>query len=168
MDGQLSQDGDRWRLTFSRTLPHAPEKVWRALTEAEHLAAWFPQRISGGWAPGARLTFEHGGSDGSAFDGEVIACDPPRLLEFRWGSDTLRFELSRDSAGCVLVLTDTFAELGKAARDAAGWHACLDLLGHHLAGTAAPWSSGERWAEVHPRYVSGLGPAASAIGPPAG
>jgi uncharacterized protein YndB with AHSA1/START domain len=166
MNGQLSQHGDHWRLTFTRTLPHRPEKVWRALTESEHLASWFPQQISGGWAPGAKLTFEHAGSPGPPFHGEVIACEPPRLLEFTWGTDTLRFELAPDAAGCTLVLSDTFAELGKAARDAAGWHACLDLLEQSLAGATAPWSSGERWAQVHPGYVAALGPAAATIGPP--
>jgi hypothetical protein len=33
MNGELSKDGDQWRLRFVRRLPHAPEKVWRALTE---------------------------------------------------------------------------------------------------------------------------------------
>jgi len=37
--------GGRWRLRFTRTLDHPPEKVWRAITEPEHLRAWFPQRI---------------------------------------------------------------------------------------------------------------------------
>jgi len=31
-------------------------------------------------------------------------------------------------------LTDTFDELGKAARDAAGWDTCLDFLEWDLAG----------------------------------
>jgi len=36
--------------------------------------------------------------------------------------------------GCTFVLTDAFSELGKAARDAAGWHTCLDFLAEHVAG----------------------------------
>ena len=47
MEGTLDRSGDRWALTFVRRLPHRPEKVWRALTEAEHLAAWFPSEIHG-------------------------------------------------------------------------------------------------------------------------
>src|ERR1022692_3779592 len=49
MNGELRQDGDQWQLRFARALPHGPEKVWRALTEAEHLQTWFPQRITGEW-----------------------------------------------------------------------------------------------------------------------
>lgn len=44
-DGQLEQEDAGWRLRFARRLPHAPEKVWRALTEPEHLSVWFPTDI---------------------------------------------------------------------------------------------------------------------------
>ncbi|TMD22380.1 MAG: hypothetical protein E6I99_10200 [Chloroflexi bacterium] len=42
MEGQLEQRNGRWQLTFVRKLPHSPEKVWKALTEPEHLKGWFP------------------------------------------------------------------------------------------------------------------------------
>jgi hypothetical protein len=80
-----------------------------------------------------------------------------------------RFELG--------VRTDAFDELGKAARDSAGWHTCLDYLEHHRNGTTPPWETGpmtgyvhvharDRWNEVHAGYVEKFGQAASAIGPP--
>jgi len=57
--------------------------------------------------------------------GEMLAFVPPSLLEFRWAEDVLRFELEPDpdpdpdraSSACVLRLTVTFPEHGKAARD---------------------------------------------------
>jgi hypothetical protein len=101
------------------------------------------------------------------FDGVVVACDPPRLLEFAWGDEHLRFELTVDGQHTVLSFSATFAELGRAARDAAGWHTCLDLLGYDLAAEAAPWPQDDRWRVVHARYVCVLGPAAATIGPPA-
>jgi hypothetical protein len=66
----------------------------------------------------------------------------------------------------VLTLVDTFDELGKAARDAAGWHECLDRLVFQLGDDEPPWSPGERWQQVHGGYVERLGPEASTIGPP--
>jgi uncharacterized protein YndB with AHSA1/START domain len=143
--------------------------VWRAVTEPEHLDAWFPQRIVGEWRAGAPLKFESRGGEHPAFDGEVLACDPPALLEFRWGPDVLRFEIvpnAEPATGCTFRLFDVFGELGKAARDAAGWHTCLDVLEHHLSGAAAPWTDRERWGEVHPGYVERFGPAAATLGPP--
>ena len=61
---------------------------------------------------------------------------------------------------------NTFDQVGKAARDAAGWHACLDVLACRLSGESAPWAAGERWQQVHPEYVRELGPEAATIGPP--
>lgn len=166
VDGELEKAGELWRLRYTRRLDHPAEKIWKALTEPERLQVWFPQRVVGEWRPGASLRFEHADQNLPAFDGEVIACEPPSLLEFRWGTDRLRFEIVQDGSGCVLTLIDTIDALGKAARDAAGWHACLDALEHALEGRAQPSGSGQRWSEVHPRYVEKFGPAASTIGPP--
>jgi uncharacterized protein YndB with AHSA1/START domain len=167
MNGVLEDLGGQWRLRFTRELAHPREKVWRAITEPGHLRAWYPQIISGEWAVGARLAFSRAGGSGPDFYGEVLAFAPPSLVEFRWGTDVIRIELTESGGGCTLTLTDTFGEVGKAARDAAGWHACLDRLGCHLDGTPAP-EPGQRWAQVHPTYAETFGPAAAAIGPPPG
>ena len=171
MNGELEPCGDRWKLRFTRELAHPAEKVWRAVTEPAHLDAWFPQRIVGEWQVGAPLKFESRGGEFPPFDGEVLACEPPSLLEFRWGTDVIRFEIvpnAEPATGCTFRLSDVFSELGKAARDAAGWHTCLDFLVHHLTGTAPPWTTGGRWSEVHPGYVERFGPAAATLGPPPG
>jgi uncharacterized protein YndB with AHSA1/START domain len=169
MNGELERCGDRWKLRFTRELAHPAEKVWRAVTEPAHLDAWFPQRIVGEWRVGAPLKFESRDGEFPAFDGEVLACEPPSLLEFRWGPDVIRFEImpaAEPATGCTFRLFDVFGELGKAARDAAGWHTCIDFLAHHLSGTEEPWTNGERWSEVHPGYVERFGPAAATLGPP--
>ncbi|HZP28474.1 MAG TPA: SRPBCC family protein [Acidimicrobiia bacterium] len=163
--GELARDGEQWTLTFTRRLDHSPEKVWRAVTEPQHLAVWFPQKIVGEMRAGAPLRFES--SVGEGFDGEMLAFDPPTLMEMTWGGDRLRIELRPDGDGTVLTVTDTFGELGKAARDAAGWHECLDRLAAELAGTTpAPW--GVPWPELDRAYRERLGPDASTIGPPPG
>lgn len=167
MNGQLEQHDGRWRLRFTRRFPHPPEKVWRALTEPEHLAAWFPTDIEGERRTGAPLRFVFRGGEGPTIDGEMVACDPPSLLELRWGgSETLRFELRPDGDGTLLTFVDTFDEIGKAARDAAGWHACLDALALHLDDRPAPAEPAERWQRLHATYVERFGPEAATIGPP--
>jgi uncharacterized protein YndB with AHSA1/START domain len=163
--GTLTRDGDRWSLTFTRRFAHPVEKVWRAVSEPEHLKAWFPQEIEGERRAGARLRFVSSMAD--AFEGEMVSFEPPRLMELMWGVDRLRIELQPDGAGTVLTLTDWFGELGKAARDAAGWHECLDRLACDVEG-AVPPAFGESWKATHPRYVDRFGPDAATIGPPAG
>src|SRR6516164_8336013 len=141
--GKLESIGGRWQLRFTRELAHPQDKVWRAITEPEHLRAWFPQD----------------------FGGEVLAYQPQSLVEFRWGTDVIRLELAGRPGGCTLTLLDTFDELGKAARDAAGWHECLDRLTDDLEGAEPPeW--GSVWRAVNPVYRDRFGPDASTIGPP--
>jgi hypothetical protein len=111
--------------------------VWRALTELEHLAAWFPTDIEGERAPGAELRFVFRNGEGPTIAGKMI------------------------------TFLNTFDDLGKAARDAAGWHACLNVLIYHLNAEEAPWTAAERWQDVHAAYVERFGPEASTIGPPA-
>ena len=138
MLGTLGQAGTGWRLRFTRELAHPAERVWRAVTEPGHLAAWFPMRIHGDWVAGGPLTFTDPEGRGLEFTGKVLAYQPPSMLEFSWGPDVLRLEIEPRGAGCTLTLLDTFDELGKAARDAAGWHVCLDLLAAHLDGATEP------------------------------
>jgi uncharacterized protein YndB with AHSA1/START domain len=160
--GNLIRHEDTYELRFTRRLGHPPDRVFKALLDADDLAAWFPTTIEGDHSEGARLTFSFRAGEGPPFEGEMLVCDPPRLLEFRWGEDTLRFELEPDGDGTRLTLTDTLAELGKAARDGAGWHVCLDALEARLDG-ATPTTE---WQAVHPRYVEEFGPDAATIGPP--
>jgi len=165
--GTLDQRDGRWELTFVRRSPHPPEKVWRAITEPEHLAAWFPTSIDGDRAPGAPLSFSFPFPEAPTMEGEVLAFDPLERFEFRWGDEVIAIELTGlDDGGCELRFTNRFDEVGKAARDAAGWHACLDRLGYEISGESLPWDPDDRWAMVHPAYVEHLGPEASVIGPP--
>ena len=165
--GTLEQHDDTWSITFTRRLRHSPDKVWRAVTEPEHLATWFPQEIVGERRAGAALKFVS--AQGDAFEGEMVVFDPPSVMELLWGTDRLRIEVRPDDEGdgSVLTLTDTITEIGKAARDAGGWHECLDRLAHVLEGTEPPkW--GADWQEFRAEYVERFGPDASTIGPPPG
>jgi len=162
MNGVLEQKDGRWQLRFERNFPHSQEKVWRAITEPAHLKAWFPDEIVGEWRVGAPLRFR---SEYGDFDGEVIAYEAPSLVEFRWGTDRLRFEVTPTADGTRLTLIDTIDQLGKASRDAAGWHECLNRLEDHF-GEAAASSAREQWRDLHPGYVAAFGPEASTIGPP--
>ena len=166
--GILEEIDGQWRLRFTRDLAHPQEKVWRAITEQEHMQAWFPQQVTGEWVVGGPLIFSSPEGRGPDFGGEVLAYQPPSLVEFRWGTDVIRLELKERPGGCTLTLLDTFGELGKAARDAAGWHECLDRLTDDLDKGEPSFRPGQRWAEVHPRYVEEFGSEAAAIGPPPG
>src|SRR5213076_2556486 len=39
---EIRKDGEKWTLVLVRDLPHPPAKVWKALTDPEHLREWAP------------------------------------------------------------------------------------------------------------------------------
>jgi len=164
--GRLERDGERALVRYERRLAHAPGKVWRALTEPTHLAAWFPTTIDGERAAGAQLLFRFTDIDLPPMGGRMLAFEPTSLLELRWGPDVLRFELAPDGDGTILTFTAAMEEFGKAARDAAGWHTSLDQLERRLAGEQATPYSGERWRELNGAYTARFGHEASTVGPP--
>ncbi|MBM7788160.1 SRPBCC family protein [Tenggerimyces flavus] len=127
MNEYVRTDGDNEVLVLERSFDHPPAKVWRALTEPEQLAQWFPASMTVELAVGAKITFSFGPEDDPQ-DGEVTACDPPRTFAYSWGSEHLRWELEPDGDGCKLTLTQTFQDRPAAASYAAGWHGCFVYL----------------------------------------
>jgi uncharacterized protein YndB with AHSA1/START domain len=123
--------GGRPSVRLERQLVDPPSVVWRALTDREQLRAWFPCEVivtGGKWKVGATISFPFPAEVMDiTLTGEVLAVDEPRELAFRWGEEILRFELTESDGGTRLVL---FNELppAAAARNAAGWDACLDRL----------------------------------------
>lgn len=160
--GGLRPAGSRWEIVFTPWLAHPPERVWWALTEPESLRVWFPNEMHGDRSEGSRLRFTFPGKGGEgAFEGEMRTWDPPRALAFRWGEDELRFELGPEGEGTRLTLVDSIDDGGRAARDAAGWHECLDRLQGHLDGRDPGFRPHERREQLHPVYVrefEGQGP----------
>jgi len=164
--GELQRSGDKWQLRFTRPLNHPIERVWQTVVDPQERQAWFPDTSIGDFDQlGAKLRFEHADGVYEPFYGEVLAVDPPRLVEFSWGTDLIRIELEPTESGCTFTLLDTIEEVGKAARDSAGWHMCVDALENSLNGTdAGPID----WRVLNKEYQDKFGPEASTIGPPPG
>ena len=166
--GTLSEHEGEWQVTFVRRLHHPIEKVWRALTETEHMKSWFPDEMVGERRSGAPLKFISEQMN-ETYEGEMLVFEPQSVMELQWGpTNKLRVEVQTDGDATVLTLVETLGELGEAARDGAGWHECLVRLEADLAGAKDLPGWGEVWKEIHPVYVEHFGPEASTIGPPEG
>ena len=171
MKGALSPTDDgRLVLRLERGLAHPPSTVWRALATPSELHAWFPVRVLD-LEPtvGAKLRFDLtdeakrrlGITEDVVTEGEVTAADPPALLEYEWAGEVLRWELTPDGDGCLLVFTDVFDARGESAviragwslDMATGWHVSLDVLGEHLAGDPPGPSVWDRAEALEPGYL---------------
>lgn len=164
--GEILRDGDRYGLRYERRLRHPPERVWRALTESDALRLWMPADMVGERRAGADLVFpfwpahvERFGipADQAALTGRMLAWEPPRLLEYSWDADLLRFELTPDGDGTRLVFSTWLGEVDQypAHGTAAGYHAALDQLAELLerGGVALPVID-VRLGDLEERYLA--------------
>ena len=173
-DVELARFIDRWTMEHVRVYPHPVERVWRALTEPEHIARWFGEadielRVGGR----ARFGPEHE----PWFTTTVSALEPGTMIEFgtaipRDLPGFIRYELTEVEGGCRMVFTQHFeprdrfepgddGDLGgdlPAGPDTpwmpgfvGGWHDFFDLLGASLDGRPVDPSS-DRWNELNHIY----------------
>lgn len=128
-EATLLSAGLRPVLRFERRLPGPVESVWRAVTDPVEMRTWFPTRIEiDEWRVGAPLTHHFDEHDIEPLTGAVLEWDPPHRVSFTWGDDTIGFVLTEaPDGGTVFVLTEELSA-SHAARNAAGWDACLDRL----------------------------------------
>src|SRR5258705_6840879 len=91
---EIRKDGEKWTLVLVRDLSHPPAKVWKALTEPEHLREWAPfdSDKSLGAVGTAKLTTA-GAPAQYVSETRVKRADAPRALEYSWGEADLRWEL---------------------------------------------------------------------------
>lgn len=170
-DAILRDHEGRTLLRFERVLRHPPERVWKALTELDELRRWHPSPFEVEAVVGGGVHYLPP-EDTALGEGEVIEYDPPRLLAYTWGDDQLRWELQAHDDGCLLVLEHTFDDRFAAARDAAGWHLCLDALAASLAGSEAqaPHTGDAAipagWRELNSAYEQRFGIPADKATPP--
>jgi uncharacterized protein YndB with AHSA1/START domain len=160
MHGTYLTIDQRPALRFERRIGHPIEAVWEAITEPGQLAQWFPCTVEVDLRVGGQMTFtflqQQLPDESSTMTGQVTDLDPPRLFAFDWGPDHLRFELDplADDA-CTLRFTVLIDADEKAARDAAGWHVCLDALERVLDGDQGDATHGvtDSWLERYEDYV---------------
>jgi uncharacterized protein YndB with AHSA1/START domain len=154
--GTLTTTGDgRYALRFERSLAHPPETVWRALTEREHLIAWFPAAADLDVPAGSEVHFTLPSGRADDAGGTVIRANAPKLLEHTWDGDLLRWELiAAGDRTCRLVFTHVFEDRTGVVDAASGWHAGLEALAALLDGRLLDWSVWDRAAALRPAYAA--------------
>ena len=100
-------------ISFEFDLPHAPEKVWRALTDPELLAEWLLPAIGLELEPGAEFMFKtqpYPGWDGTV-NCRFIEIEPQRKLSYTWTvpflDTVVTFSLAPSASGTRLSLVQS-------------------------------------------------------------
>jgi uncharacterized protein YndB with AHSA1/START domain len=131
---QVQKDGESWTLIVVRELRHPPAMVWEALTDPAQLSEWAPfdaDRSLASVGPVKLSTVAAPKQQVS--ENTVKRAEAPRLLEYNWGGNDLRWELEPLGRGTRLTLWHNI-DRRFIAWGAAGWHICFDVLERLLAG----------------------------------
>jgi uncharacterized protein YndB with AHSA1/START domain len=130
----VRKDGDRWTLVLVRQSRHPPERVWQALVDPAQLREWAPFDADGDLGTtGAKVKLATVGAPQQQVSETLVKrAEAPRLLEYDWGGNALRWELEPAGGGTQLTLWHNI-DRRYIAMGAAGWHICLDVL-DRLAG----------------------------------
>ena len=168
---RVQKDGERWTLVLVRELKQPAATIWNALTDPAELREWAPfdaDRNLGTVGP-VKLTTV-GAPKEHVTESRVTRAEAPRLLEYGWGGNDMRWELEPIASGTRLTLWHNI-DRKYIAMGAAGWHICLDVLEHLVdgqpigrivAGDAMNFS----WQRLYKEYSAQFG--TEDAGPPPG
>jgi uncharacterized protein YndB with AHSA1/START domain len=130
---EVRKDGEKWTLVLVRELRHSPEKVWKALTDPASLREWAPFDADRSLAAVGPVRLSTVGTPTpQTSDTQVTRAEAPKLLEYRWGDNDMRWQLEPLGDGTRLTLWHNI-DRGFIAMGAAGWHICLDVLERFIA-----------------------------------
>jgi uncharacterized protein YndB with AHSA1/START domain len=159
---EVRKTGDRWTLILVRDLRHPPAKVWKALTDSAELREWAPFDAEHdlGTAGPVKLSTV-GTPTPQVSESMVKRADPPKLLEYSWGGNDMRWELTPLGGGTRLTLWHNI-DRNYVSMGAAGWHICFDVLdrflsdepiGRIVAGEAMKFG----WPRLNAEYAKQFG-----------
>jgi uncharacterized protein YndB with AHSA1/START domain len=161
---EVRKDGEKWTLILVRELRHSPDKVWQALTDPSQLREWAPFDADGNLGTAGRTVklTTVGAPAPMVSETRITRAEAPRVLEYNWGGNEIRWELEATPGGTRLKLWHDidrrFISMG-----AAGWHICLDVLDHALSGTPLGRIVGPDamkfggWQKLHGEYARQFG-----------
>ncbi|MFA6958339.1 MAG: SRPBCC family protein [Thermoanaerobaculia bacterium] len=131
---EVRKEGETWTLILVRELHHPPSKVWEALTDPAQLSEWAPFDADRNLAAVGPVKLSTvGAPTPQVSESTVKRAESPRLLEYSWAGNDLRWELEPLGNDTRLTLWHDidrrFVSWG-----AAGWHICFDVLERLLGG----------------------------------
>jgi len=130
---EVRKAGDTWTLVLVRELRHPPKTVWQALTDPAQLSEWAPFDADRNLAAVGPVKLSTVGTPTpQVSESTVKRAEAPRLLEYSWGGNDLRWELEPHGGGTRLKLWHNI-DRRFIAWGAAGWHICFDVLERQLA-----------------------------------
>jgi len=103
---KVVKEGEKWTLVVVRELHHSPENVWEALTDPTQLREWAPFDADtnlGTTGKAVKLTTV-GAPKPMVSETTITRAERPKVLEYSWGGQEMRWELEATPAGTRMTL----------------------------------------------------------------
>ena len=136
----IQKDGERWTLVLVRELRHPPPMVWQALTDPAHLSQWAPFDADRNLAAVGPVKLSAVATPTpQVSENSVKRAEEPRLLEYDWGGNDIRWELEPLGRGTRLTLWHNIDRRFIAWGAAGGTSASTFLTGSSRVSRSAAW-----------------------------
>ena len=163
---EIRKHGDTWTLVLVRDLSQPPATVWTALTDPEQLREWAPYDSNRNLGTVGTATLSTVGAPTPLVSKTTVRrADAPRLLEFNWGKQEIRWQLDPLAGGGTRLTLWHNIDRGFISMGAAGWHICFDVLQRFLAGqpigriVGAQVMQFDGWQRLNAEYAKQFGTA---------
>ncbi len=140
---------------YKTHIDSTPEKVWAAITNPEFSRQYFfsSALITPDWKKGSAFQMKNMDNGDVVHEGEILECDPPRLLVLSWRNpgdmtdvSRVRYEIVAKGSGVELTIMhgDFIENSPMATRVAGGWPTIIANLKAYLETgvVAGPKTSG--------------------------
>lgn len=153
MLAQIEKVKNGYMARYERHLKHSVEEVWSYLTDNDKLPQWFSELRVDELREGGVIKFDMG--DGTFEELKILELKMHSVLEYTWGEDIVRFELSQEQDGCSLVLIEKIHTItDHTPRDLAGWHVCLDVIAVLLDRKTIDRK--DEWKKWYEKYIQAV------------
>lgn len=140
--GTITHNQDGYLVRFERLLPFPQKMVWEALTEPQHLAAWFTEVFFDTLEPGSRMVIRFRDKAQTESYGRIVRVEPYSCFEYLWENELATWELYPENTSTRLIFTYSKVDDTYALSVPAGWHVILDQLEEVLNGAPGHYPFG--------------------------
>jgi len=148
IDGKIEKV---YKVVIEKDYNHSLEKMWSALTEAEHVSKWMEYDV--------KIDLKRGGSfyinftDGEPLDGIISTLEPLKKLYYTWGNGVITWELEEIGEKVKLKFAHNGLDEKWAAGVGSGWEAFIDNLGPFLSDKEFPKNRHMELMEVYEKMM---------------
>ncbi|CAM5200963.1 hypothetical protein UACE39S_00179 [Ureibacillus acetophenoni] len=156
MIATITKYDDKFIAQYERLFKQPAEKVWDSITNNEHLKKWMGHLEIVDLRKDGKILFYFNDESGKIIEMKITDFQDGSVIEFEWGTDTVRFEVIPTKDETELIMKEYINKLtDHTPKDLAGWQVCLMHLSNVINDETKeiPENEWEKWYEKYKELV---------------